>query len=100
MFVASDKYLAVADGGRSKGAFAEFIFGDKIEVWPRLYDVHDAIVVEQVDEPVCGNEGGVVFAETLLPENLASGRIEAMRDTGIRNDQEVIAFDNRRGHVS
>ena len=53
------------------------------ELRPRLHDVHHAVVVEVIDQPVGRDERGVMLAQSLLPEQFSARRVEAMRDARV-----------------
>src|SRR6185436_12759395 len=99
MFFAAQENLSFADRGRREDLFPDLVSRDPDELRPGLHDGHHAVVVQEIDMPIRGNERSVMFAQSLLPKNSSARRIKAMRHAGVRDHKKVIAFDNRRWDV-
>jgi len=57
-------------------------------------------IVDEVDVAFGAGEGGVVLTQTLFPKDVTCFGVKAVGDTGVRDDKELAAFNNRRGHVA
>ena len=77
--IPSQEDLSLADGRRGKGLFTQLILRDEPEIcaWPN--DVHHSFIVQEINQAIGRNEGGVMLAEPFLPEEFARGGFEAMR---------------------
>ena len=97
--VAAEEDLAVADGGGGEAFLAEVVLGEAARLGAGLEDVGDAFVGEEIDAPFGGDEGGVLGAEALGPEEVTGFGGEAVGDAGVRIKKEAVALDNRGGDV-
>ncbi len=92
--------MAFTEGGRGEYFFGEIAFGQGLVSFAGLNGAKETEIVDEVDVAFGAGEGGVVLTQTLFPKDVTCFGVEAVGDTGIRDDKELAAFNNGRGHVA
>src|SRR5687768_15655504 len=81
MIFAANQKLALADGGGGVGVFADWVFGNDVELRAGADDFRDAVVGQEINESAGGDERGtVVLAEAAGPLQLAAFGVVAGGD--------------------
>ena len=101
IFFAANEKPAIRDCRRGKAELAQRVLLHDFGLLTGLDDFRDAIIGDEEDVRLCGDQGSAVMpSHSLLPDLLAGLCVKSTGRSAIVRDEESVAGQHGRGHVA